>query len=278
MPQEKEPHFFTRATSGTHLKTLDDYLGLFDAAKPGQRVGEASPSYIWSAEAAARIAAVRPDARIIVLLREPASFLRSLHLQLVESGVETEKDLRKAIALEHERRQGRRVPRLASLSVEQVLYSERVRYVEQLRRYHAVFPARQVLVLIYEDFRRDNEATVRTVLRFLAADDTSPIETVEVNPTVRVRFRYLDTLAQTVAVGRDPLSRALKESVKALTSRRLRQRALRLTKRSVIYSDPAPPDEELMLELRRRFKPEIETLSEYLDRDLVGFWGYDALD
>ena len=101
---------------------------------------------------------------------------------------------------------------------------------------------------------------------------------MEVNPTVRVRFRYLDTLAQTVAVGRDPLSRALKEGVKALTSRRLRQRALRLTKRSVIYSDPAPPDEELMLELRRRFKPEIETLSEYLDRDLVGFWGYDAID
>ena len=162
MPQEKEPHFFTRATSGRHFKTLDDYLSLFDAAKPGQRVGEASPSYIWSEEAAGRIAAVRPDARIIVILREPASFLRSLHLQLVESGVETEKDLRKAIALEDDRRQGRRVPRLASLSVEQVLYSERVRYVEQLRRYHAVFPARQVLVLIYEDFRHDNEATVRT--------------------------------------------------------------------------------------------------------------------
>ncbi len=43
------------------------------------------------------------------------------------------------------------------------MYSEHVRYVEQLRRYHAVFPAEQVLVLIYDDFRADNEATLRRV-------------------------------------------------------------------------------------------------------------------
>jgi hypothetical protein len=285
MPELKEPHFFTRESSpersAGRSEMLENYLALFDAAKPGQRVGEASPSYIWSPVAAGRIADVRPDARIIVILREPASFLRSLHLQLVESQVETNKNLRKAIALEDERRQGRHVPHFASRSVEQVLYSERVRYVEQLRRYHAVFPAEQVLVLIYDDFRRDNEATVRTVLRFLAADDTSPIEVAEANPTVRrvrFRFQYLDALAHTVALGRDPVSRTLKTGVKALTSRELRRHALGLTQRIVIYGEPTPPDEGLMLELRRRFKPEVEALSEYLNRDLVGLWGYDSLD
>jgi hypothetical protein len=33
-----------------------------------------------------------------------------------------------------------------------------------------------------------------------------------------------------------------------------------------------------MLELRRRFKPEVEALSEYLRRDLVKLWRYDELD
>ena len=33
-----------------------------------------------------------------------------------------------------------------------------------------------------------------------------------------------------------------------------------------------------MLELRRRFAPEVVALSEYLDRDLVSLWGYDRLD
>ena len=49
---------------------------------------------------------MQPDARIIAILREPASFLRSLHLQLLQNHVETEKDLRKALALEAARRQG----------------------------------------------------------------------------------------------------------------------------------------------------------------------------
>ena len=38
------------------------------------------------------------------------------------------------------------------------MYSDHVRYVEQLRRYHDVFPPEQVLVLIYDDFRADNDA------------------------------------------------------------------------------------------------------------------------
>ncbi len=33
-----------------------------------------------------------------------------------------------------------------------------------------------------------------------------------------------------------------------------------------------------MQELRRRFKPEVVALSEYLQRDLVALWGYDDVD
>jgi hypothetical protein len=32
-----------------------------------------------------------------------------------------------------------------------------------------------------------------------------------------------------------------------------------------------------MQELRRRYKPEVVALSEYMDRDLVALWGYDDL-
>ena len=46
----------------------------------------------------------------------------------------------------------------------------------------------------------------------------------------------------------------------------------------VVYANPHPPDESLMLELRRRFKGEVVALSEYLGRDLVTLWGYDGLE
>ena len=32
-----------------------------------------------------------------------------------------------------------------------------------------------------------------------------------------------------------------------------------------------------MLELRHRFKPEVQALSEFLDRDLLTLWGYDDI-
>jgi hypothetical protein len=45
----------------------------------------------------------------------------------------------------------------------------------------------------------------------------------------------------------------------------------------LLYGQPHPPDERLIRELRTRFKPEVQALSEYLERDLVKLWGYDEL-
>ncbi len=284
MPALKEPLYFAtdlrarfqRRAAGPLPTALEDYLALFADAGAEQRVGEASSSYLWSRDAAGHIAKLQPNARIIAVLREPASFLRSLHLQLLQNQIESQKDLRKALALEPARRQGRRIPRRSNRP-QALLYSERVRYVDQLRRYHALFPSEQMLVLIYDDFRSENEATVRRVLRFLDVDDTIPIHTVEANPTVRVRSQQLDELVNAVSVGRGPLSRAVKAALKTLIPDRVRGGALELTLQHVVHGGVKPAEKDVMLEIRRRFRGEVEALSEYLGRDLVGLWGYDEL-
>jgi len=285
MPDLKEPLYFAtdlrlrfqRPAAGPLPTELAEYLPLFADARPEQTVGEASSSYLWSAEAAANIAAVQPAGKFIFILREPASFLRSLHLQLLQNHIESEKDLRRALALESERRQGRKIPR-RSTRPQALLYSERVRYVEQLERYRARFPDQQLLVLIYDDFRRENEATVRRVLRFLEVDDTVPVAVTEANPTVRMRSQQLDELVNAVSVGRGPATRAVKATVKAVTPRRLRERALRATLDRVVLGEVGSAEESVMVEIRRRFKGEVVALSEYMGRDLVAQWGYDELD
>ncbi len=280
MPALKETQFFAREPDDRsepatrHPRTLEAYLALFAAAGPDQRVGEASTSYLRTPAAAERIAALRPDARIIAIFREPASFLRSLHLQLLESGIETEAELAAAIALEPERRLGRRLP-ADPFWAQALLYSDHVRYVEQLRRYHERFGRERVLALIYDDFRADNHAVVRQVLRFLAVDDSLEIPPAEANPTVRVRSRSAQRLVHTVSAGRGPLPRALKRAVQTLTPERLRRDALRAAQRAVVDSEPPPPADELIDELRERFKPEVLAASDYLQRDLVGLWGYE---
>jgi len=275
MPELKEPKFFAtdlpaRSEPATRLalpRTMEEYVALFADARADQRAGEASPSYLRSHAAAAEIAAVQPAARIIAILREPAGFLRSLHLQMVQSGVETEGDFRKALANEEVQHSGGATRR----------YSEHVKYVEQLRRYEAVFAPEQILVLIYDDFRSDNEATVRRVLRFLDVDDSEPITVLESNRTVRVRSQRLDRALRAVTVGSGPVSRRVKGAVKALAPARLRRGALHAAQHGLVYGTPEPPQEELMLELRRRFKPEVVALGDHLHRDLVALWGYEDI-
>jgi hypothetical protein len=294
MPDVKEPRFFApellsrfreqgaedspEPAVNRHRYSLEAYLDLFAAADPEQRAGEASPIYLRSMTAAARIAEVQPHARIIAIVREPASFLRSLHLQNVQNHLESERDFGKALALEGSRREGRNIPPRCH-SPEALMYSDHVRYVEQLRRFRDVFGAEQMLVLIYDDFRRDNEASARAVLRLLEVDDTAELEAVETKPLRAVRNPRLHGVRQTLWRARHNPAAAgrLSRTVAALTPEQLRSGTGRSLWRRFVYSDPAPPDEALMLAIRRRFKGEVVALSEYLDRDLVALWGYDRI-
>ncbi len=284
MPDVKEPWFFVpelrssrrRLENAKHPNTLEDYLALFAAAEPGQAVGEATSSYLLSETAAARIAELAPDARIVAILREPASFLRSLHLQFVQTHVETETDLRKALELEPLRREGKVIPP-HSTRPQALLYSEHVRYAEQLRRYEAAFGREQMLVLIYDDFRADNEGTVRRVLDFLGVEELAPVQALEANPTVQARLPRVRELARSLSVGREPGARRARRAIKALTPRALRRRALRATEQALMSTQVAPVDERLAAELRARYKGEVIAAGEFLDRDLVTLWGYDGI-
>jgi hypothetical protein len=286
MPSLKEPRWFASdlrfpgppGPANRLPQSYEEYLALFAQAPPDRLVGEASPMYLWSREAAANIAAVQPRARVVAILREPASFLHSLHNHWVLHHIEAERDLRTAISLEPERREGRQVPR-PSYWPQALLYSDQVRYVEQLRRYEAVLGREQLLVLIYDDYRRDNDATVRRVLRFLEVDDQAPVHVMEANTTSkRLRARRLDAMGRLLYTGRGPVARATRTGLRALMSERVRTEVLPRLRRRMVYGEAGKLDERLASELRRRFKGEVVALSEYLDRDLVAEWGYDELD
>jgi Sulfotransferase family len=266
LSEYKEPRYFSPELrpagreSPDRPQTLERYLELFARASDGQLIGDTSPQYIRSPTAAERIASLQPSALIIAILREPADYLRSYHMQMVISNVEPEKDLAKAIALERRRREagsdGSFVP-------PQHLYSEHVRYVEQLRRFEAEFGRDRMLLIVYDDFRRDNETTMRRVQRFLEIDDTLPLTTLQTKPLNAVR---------------SVRAHRLKEALGRIKPAWLPSGPLAGAARRLAYAAPRDPDADLVLELRRRFKPEVVALGEYLDRDLVSLWGYGDVD
>jgi hypothetical protein len=272
MPELKEPQYFATdlpARLAGELRpglpaTLDQYTALFEPAGPDQITGEASPQYLRSETAAGEIAAARPDAKIIAIFREPASFVRSLHLQLAQSGTETELDLRRAVENERVERNGRT----------RLRYSDHVRYAEQLQRYEDAFPREQILALIYDDYRADNEGTVREVLAFLGVDETVPVQAVQSNPTVGTRATGINRAVKAVTSGEGRTGRALNRTIKSLVPQSARRRALRTTQDRLLYSEPPPVDEQLMAELRERYAGEVQALGIKLDRDLLELWGY----
>jgi hypothetical protein len=280
----KEPRFFSpelrtrywRPPSNRrrHPSTLDGYRALFEGLAPDLTIGEASTTYLRSSTAAGRIAEVKPDARIIAILREPTAFLRSFHLQSLRNYDESQRSFRKAIELEPLRREGRRMPRFSQVP-SAVFYSDHIRYVEQLERFHAVFPREQVLVLIYDDLRADNEATVRRVLGFLGVEDSGfTVPRAELETLKMPRSVALDQITRLAAYA--PRNRALRPLLKA--GARTGVGRLGPVWRRALYEDRPPADEDFDQELRRRFKGDVQAAGEYLGRDLVSLWGYDELD
>jgi Sulfotransferase family len=273
MPAVKEPRFLAsdlRAlvpSTPEQPSTIEQYLALFTDARADQLVGEASPSYLRSTAAPAAIAALQPAARIIAIFREPASFVRSMHLQMLQEHVEHEPDLARALEGEQIERGGKRVLR----------YSDHVHYAEQLRRYHETFPREQVLALIYEDFRADNAGTLRRVLGFLGLDEDIPLALREANPSVAVRARRLDAAVRALQKGRGPLARGARSGLSTLVPRAARRAALAQLRRRVLYEQPAPVSGELTRSLRRRYRDEVAAFGDYIERDLLSFWGYEDL-
>ncbi len=258
VPDIKEVHFFGSDLNFSKgaLRDPDAYLALFQGATE-PRLGEASVWYLYSRTAAREIYTFNPDAKIIVMLRNPVEMLYSQHSQFLYNGNEDITDFREALAAEPERRAGRRIPESAHL-VEGLFYADTVRYAEQVARYFEIFGRENVHVILYDAFRADLPGTYRKTLQFLGVQDDFAPEFEVVNPNKRARSKLLRSFVQSPPESVKRLSRVL-------FPRSLRQRVMKgLDQANIRYEARAPLDPELKADLERRFAPEVRDLEQLL--------------
>jgi hypothetical protein len=136
----------------------EDYCRLFRAANGAKAIGEATPAYLWSASAAANICARLPDARIIMILRDPAERAFSQYLHQLSVGL-TAASFR--AHLEACVRGGHRELSPVYPFLEIGLY------YEQVKRFLDIFPRTQVRIYWYEEAWRDPASLLADVFRFL---------------------------------------------------------------------------------------------------------------
>lgn len=249
-------------------RLLDCYRDCFAHAREGDLRGDASTSYALSPLACRRIHQTCPEARIIMILRDPVGRALSSYWHGVRTGLRTR-------SLEDELRFG------------SGLLLEFGHYEEQLHRYIARFGREHVLVVHFEDLVRDSSGVLGSVLSFLGVPVPETVPPLpRLNESFYPRFPRLhragfgllrrfrditphtplsfldqrdaaeDSHGSSRTAGVPPLLKHLYRSV-AMTSHR-----------------PAGPGEEVRAVLEEHFRRTNAGLSELLGEDVFKRWGW----
>ena len=170
-PSWKEVSFFDRHWARGEAWYRGNFPNL--ARTRGRLVGEASPSYVFHPLAPGRVRKLVPEARLVVLVRNPVDRALSHYNHEVALGREP-LSFEDALEAEEERLRGEEErmaadPRYFSREWWSHTYKARGRYAEQLERWLAVFPRERLLVLPSDDLGADPAAAHARVLEFLGA-------------------------------------------------------------------------------------------------------------
>jgi hypothetical protein len=235
----------------TGISDQAEYEALFAPATTESAIGEASTMYLYLPWVPARIAELKPDMKLIAILRHPVDRAFSHYCMRVGMEAEPLKTFEEAVEAEPDR--------VARGDVDGTHYLGRGFYSAQIRRYLDLFPREQLRIYLYDDLREDAVKLSRDAFRFLEVDD---------------RFEPDTSLKQNV--GEMPKSRALhdfltrenptKAVLKAVLPPTLRKRMATAAKDRNLLKPVLSPD------TRRRltgaFREDILNLQDLLSRDL----------
>lgn len=236
----REQHFFNLH----YGKGTDWYRAKFAGAGDVRLIGEKCPEYLHNPVAVDRMASLLPDARLIVLLRDPVERAYSHYWQERRIGKET-LEFADAVAAE---------PRRIAEGATRFSYIDRGRYLAQLERICQRYPRDALLVLVFEELREAPSKVFGAACRFLGIDDTFlPPAVDEVrNPYRTYRPQWLFR-----ALAKNDRWRKLPPGV-----------AVRIQKMMTRQIGYPAMDAGLRRQLEERFRDENRALAAWLGRDL----------
>jgi hypothetical protein len=185
---EKELHYW-----GSDLKfqnprvSQGDYEKHFRNIPADQHVGEAAVWYLLSDNAATELKAHTPDAKIVIMLRNPVKAVESLHSQMVYTGNESLESLEAALQQEANRMTGEALPSHYYCPQRGICYTTVYQYREQIARYVEAFGSTNIHYVFFEDLKADTASEYKKLLQFMGIDSdfTPSFEVVNANKSTR---------------------------------------------------------------------------------------------
>lgn len=231
---------------------FENYRSLFVVARSDQILGESTALYLSSPFAGQRIKERVPNAKIIILLRQPATRSYAHYLQAVRNGME-HLDFVSALEAESWRIESGWGPTYH--------YIKRSFYVPQVNEYIKLFGADNIAFFLQEDLHRQPERTIHAICEFIGAAKPDHLDfSVRHNVTRSPRYRRLSWLINrpdnlAIKALRDHLPAGIRKTLGAWN-------------RNLLLADPPALERKLYDSLTDLFSQDILALEQIIHRDL----------
>lgn len=210
---------------------------------------------VFFEEHISRVKEHNPNAKIILVLRNPVSRAYSAYWFARRRGWEKIETFEEAILPNPNRFSDK-------LHISNVSYLEKGNYVIQIETLYKYFSKQQVLILLQEDLKDNAVATMKRVFDFCELDNSfQPNLKVEYNVSAKARVQTLARLTVTDNV----IKTGLKKIIPNTYLRKLRKTVTALNEKDFT---PQPINEITKLKLISHFKPLNEKLELLINRDL----------
>jgi hypothetical protein len=263
----KEPFFlcsdFAHLRKRNGILELDDYLRLFEGANPLHHkvIGEGSTNYLRSETAISEALTMCPDAKFIVMLRDPIHVAHAYHMEQVFARNEPEANFETAWNLQLERAKDVVISDHC-WAPDFLEYREVVSYEKQLTRFCGQVPPHQRLILLFDDFQRDIAAEYRKVLSFLDIADDLRTDFPKVNAAKEHRYPWLADFVLTPPKPLVPIMLSLRNLARKIPASDTLKRQLNVaTARSAL-------NDKFESKLFEQLKNEVQAVERFLSRDL----------
>ena len=263
----KEPYYWADDFPGIQrrfgIQSFSKYEALFqDTTQKTVAAGEGSTIYLASSCAVDRILQYQPDAKFIVMLRNPVELASSMHLQQISQLNEDESSFEKAWNLQDERRRNLQLPR-GCYEPRLLQYREIASLGRQMDELFRKTDRDRVHVILYDDFQNNVGDTYGETLRFLGLSSDNRQEFPRINEGKVPRIKWLAGVlnGRTGTMVTRFLKRNLKGPVRNLADRTKKLLTTKPHKRESISI-------ELQNRIREDFMDDVRLLADRTGRDL----------
>jgi hypothetical protein len=198
LPEVKEPHHFYSPYGKPMEK--EEYESLFyDVNEKHIAIGEASVWYLFSGIAIDRILEYQPDAKFIVLIRNPIEMAPSLHNQVKVTGRELEENFEKAWNLNEERSSGNPIKTFGlennpGLDLSFMDYKKACMLGSQLTYLYNTVKSKNILPILLDDMKKIPIQVLSNTQKFLEVKDNTDIKFEKRNESKKRKSYKLNRL------------------------------------------------------------------------------------